>query len=553
MRLKNVIMRTQTPIPRLRVTGAWVIMRWGGRDEGMSTTRTVAKAAGLLMAANLTSRILGLFREILIAGLFGRSDAADAYMAAFNLPDLFYWLLVGGALTAAFIPVFSGYVARGEQDEGWRVASSIINITFLGISVLIVIALIFTPQFVELQVPGFSAEKKELTVHLTRILLIQPLLLALSGLSMGILNSYKIFWASALGTVLYNACVILFGYLLAPSMGISGFAIGVVVGAGVNFAIQIPSLRKVGIRYQLIIEWQNPGVRKIVALSIPMMISYTLNQFQVLITNNLASHLPEGSIAAYTWAYRLFQLPIGIFALPIAIAVFPSLTEQAALRQWDKFRQSFSGAVRAVLFITIPVSVGMLVLRVPLIKVLFEHGQFNARDTLEIAAPLLYFCLGIAAQSVVQILPRMFYSLQDTWTPVIIGIIGMGVTIVAMLLLVEPMAQSGLALATSIAAFFNMLALLYMLRRRIGHIDGWAILRATGKTLIASLVMGVVVWWWADWLGSRLGDGMLAAWGQLITGTLLGIIVFALTAKLMKMEEFEQVTGLLRRKLRRQG
>jgi len=404
---------------------------------------------------------------------------------------------------------------------------------------------------VDLQVPGFSEEKKELTVHLTRILLIQPLLLALSGLSMGILNSYKIFWASALGTVLYNACVIFFGFFLAPSMGIAGFALGVVIGAGVNFGIQIPSLRKVGIRYQFIIDWRNPGVRRIAALSLPLMIMYTLNQFQVLVANNLASHLPEGSIAAYTWANRLFQLPIGIFAIPIAVAVFPSLTEQATLKQWDKFRRSFSGAMRAVLFITIPVSVGMIVLRVPLIKVLFEHGQFTSEDTLAIAMPLLYFSLGIAAQSVVQILPRMFYSLQDTWTPVIIIVIGMGVNIIAMLLLVEPMAQSGLALASSITAFFTMFALLYMLRRRIGRIDGWAILRATGKTVSASLVMGLAVWWWAERVGPRLGDSMAAAWIVLITGTLIGVVVFAAMAKLMRMEEFEQVTGLIRRKLRR--
>ncbi|MFZ3132594.1 MAG: murein biosynthesis integral membrane protein MurJ, partial [Desulfosporosinus sp.] len=443
-----------------------------------STNRTLVKAAGFLMAAQLVSRILGFFRETLIAGFYGQGRATDAYNAAFILPDLLYWLLVGGVLSAAFIPVFSEYIAKGEEKEGWRVVSSVVNLIFLTLGLLIFMGLLFTPQFLRLMVPGFETIGNiGLTINLTRILLIQPLFMAVSGLIMGILNSYKIFWPSALGTVLYNACIIFFGTILAnPAKpeSISGFAVGVVVGAFASFAVQIPALRKVGVRYYPIIDWHDPGVRRIGALAVPIIISYSLNQIQVAVSTNFGSLLPPGSITAIWYSYRLFQLPVGIFALAIAVAVFPTMTEQAALKQWDKLRQTTSSAIRMVIFITLPISVGMIVLRYPLIRVLFQHGHFTAQDTLNTAIPLFYFAVGISSQSVIQILPRAFYALQDTWTPVILGIIAMIVNILAMYLLIGPLAHGGLAFATTIAAFVNMILLYYVLRRRLGQIDGWA-------------------------------------------------------------------------------
>ncbi|KLU66027.1 putative peptidoglycan biosynthesis protein MurJ [Desulfosporosinus acididurans] len=254
-----------------------------------STNRTLLKAAGFLMAAQMASRLLGFLRTTLIAGFFGQSSVTDAYNTAFILPDLLYWLLVGGVLSAAFIPVFSKYIAQGNEDEGWRVVSSVVNIIFMVLAVFVVFGLFFTPEFLKLMVPGFQAKNIALTTQLTRILLMQPLFMAFSGLTMGVLNSYKIFWPSALGTVLYNACVIFFGTILAnPTKpeSISGFAVGVVVGALVNFAVQIPALRKVGIRYHAIIDWRHPGVRRIAALAVPIILSYSLNQIQIAVNKH---------------------------------------------------------------------------------------------------------------------------------------------------------------------------------------------------------------------------------------------------------------------------
>jgi len=517
-----------------------------------STNRTLMKAAGFLMAAQLVSRILGFLRETLIAGFYGQSGVTDAYNTAFILPDLLYWLLVGGVLSAAFIPVFSQYIAKDNEAEGWRVASSVANLILLSLGALILVGFLFTPQFIRLVVPGFDAKNVVLATNLTRILLVQPLFMALSGLTMGVLNSYKIFWPSALGTVLYNASVIFFGTILAnPAKpeSISGFAVGVVVGAFLSFAVQVPALRKVGVRYYPIINWRHPGVRRIGALAIPIIISYSLNQIQVVVNTNFGSSLLPGSITAIWYSYRLFQLPVGIFAIAIAVATFPTMTEQAALKQWDKLGQTISQAVRMVIFITLPISAGMIVLRYPLIRVLFQHGHFTAQDTLKTAIPLLYFAVGISSQSVIQILPRAFYALQDTWTPVTLGVIAMVVNVIAMFLLVGPLAHGGLAFATSIAAFVNMILLFYMLRRRLGRMDGWAMFRTSLKSLAASLFMAGVIWAWSEWLTPLIGVQTLGSLIVLVSGTAIGVIAFAGMAKMLRMGEFDQAMGLVYRKI----
>jgi len=517
-----------------------------------STNRTLLKAAGFLMAAQLVSRILGFLRETLIAGFYGQGGVTDAYNTAFILPDLLYWLLVGGVLSAAFIPVFSQYIAKDNEAEGWRVASSVANIILLTLGGLILVGFLFTPQFIRLVVPGFDAKNVVLATNLTRILLVQPLFMALSGLTMGVLNSYKIFWPSALGTVLYNASVIFFGTILAnPAKpeSISGFAVGVVVGAFLSFAVQIPALRKVGVRYYPIINWRHPGVRRIGALAIPIIISYSLNQIQVVVNTNFGSSLLPGSITAIWYSYRLFQLPVGIFAIAIAVATFPTMTEQAALKQWDKLGQTISQAVRMVIFITLPMSVGMIVLRYPLIRVLFQHGHFTAQDTLTTAIPLLYFAVGISSQSVIQILPRAFYALQDTWTPVVLGVIAMAVNVLAMFLLVGPLAHGGLAFATSIAAFVNMILLFYMLHRRLGRMDGRAMFGTSLKSLVATLFMAGVIWAWSEWLTPLIGIKTLGSLIVLVTGTAIGVLAFAGMAKILKMGEFEQTMSLVYRKI----
>lgn len=517
----------------------------------MTTSQKMIRAAGFLMAANLVSRFLGFIRESLMAGLFGKTGATDAYNTAFILPDLLYWLLVGGVLSAAFIPVLSEYIAKEREDEGWKVVSSVINIMFLSLCFLVVIAMILTPKFIALQVPGFSPEDKELAVYLTRILLLQPVVLMMSGITMGILNSYKIFWPSAVGTVLYNASIIICGLLFANSgdaWSIAGFAFGVVIGAAVNFLVQIPSLRKVGLRYYPIIDLKHPGVKKIVLLSLPIIIMFTLNQFQVIVNSNLGSALVPGSLTAIWYSYRLFQLPVGIFALAIGVAVFPTLSEQAALKKGKDFLETISGAIRLIIYITIPVSVGMIVLRFPLIRVLFEHGEFGPLDTEITAIPLFYFTLGITAQAIIQILPRAFYALQNTWMPVGLGVIAMLVSIASMFVLIKPLAHGGLALAVTIGAVVHMLLLFIVLRRILGRIDGRKIVSTLSKSLAAAFLMGIVVYFWAGYIQPVVGTEKLGSVIVLISSALIGMAAFAAVTRSMRMEELTMALDMLGRR-----
>lgn len=519
----------------------------------MSTSQKMIRAAGFLMAANLVSRFLGFIRESLMAGLFGKTGATDAYNTAFILPDLLYWLLVGGVLSAAFIPVLSEYIAKQKEEEGWRVVSSVSNIIFLSLCFLVLIAMILTPNFISLQVPGFSPENKELAVYLTRILLLQPVILALSGITMGILNSYKIFWPSAVGTVLYNLSIIVCGFLFAragDAWSISGFALGVVIGAAANFLIQIPFLRKVGLRYYPVIDFKHPGVRKIILLSLPIIIMFTLNQFQVIVNSNLASALDEGSLTAIWYSYRLFQLPVGIFALAIGVAIFPTISEQAALKKAQDFLETVSGAIRLIIYITVPISVGMVVLRFPLIRVLFEHGKFKPLDTEITAVPLFYFALGITAQAIIQILPRAFYALQNTWMPVGLGLIAMAASIASMFVLVGPLAHGGLALAVTIGAIVHMILLFIVLRRMLGRIDGRRIGIAFGKTSAAAFLMGLVVFVWAELAGPFAGTGKIGSIIILISGSVIGMGVFALLTRALRMAEFSMALDMLGRRKR---
>jgi putative peptidoglycan lipid II flippase len=513
------------------------------------STKSVAKAAGLIAVASLLSRILGFLREALISGYFGKTYVADAYIAGFVVPDLFYNLLVVGALSSAFIPVLSGYLAKEEREEAWYVASAVMNSVVAILSVITILALIFAPEIIAMYIPKAPVETKELATAIMRILLFQPILLSLSGFSMGILNSLKIFGPSAVGSVIYVLCVVVFGTILKPYIGIKGFAVGVLIGAMGNFLIQIPALRKVGFRYTFTLNCRHPGVRRIAVLAFPIVLSFALGQIPVVVYQNLASALPAGSLASFMYAYRLQQLPIGIFAYSVGLAIFPTLTEAISLNRWQLFRDSFSLALRSIMFVTIPISVGMMVLAQPLISVVFQHGVFTSQDTLATVPSLVFFAFGIVEQSAAVILPRTFYALQDTWTPVLLSGITLLVNIVLMNVLVKPLAQGGLALAISLSGIVNMLLLLYFLKRKIGLIDGRRIITSLTKILLASTIMGMVVWS-AFYFTSRFaGFGFWGSLLSLVVGTSVGGGVFLLLAVVLRMQELEFVFRIVRRRV----
>jgi len=506
------------------------------------------------MTTMIISRVLGYVRDVVLYNMFGQNRLTDAYNAAFSIPDFLYSILVGGALSSAFIPVFSYYITRGEEDEAWTVASIVISWIMVLLCIGLVICYVFTPQLIGLLVPGFDAKSAALTVTLTRIMLIQVVFLSLCGVSMGILHSFKHFTTPAIGSVFYNLGIVLGGALLAgpieaiwPGYGIAAFSVGVVMGAIANFMVQAPVLYKKGIKFHFNLNYRHPGFKQLIYLMIPIFIGLSISQINLFVTQNLASNLSDGMIAALRMGQRFMQLPVGIFAIAIAMAVFPTLTSQAALNEVDEFKKTMSLGVRSVVFITLPSAVGLAVLREPIIRLMFEFkgGEFTAAATTAAGNALLFYSIGLVGYSVVHVLIRSFYALKDTRTSVIIGVVSIGINIVCSLLLIGPLQHRGLALAYSIAGLSQALLLLYFLRRKIGHIDIKNIAVSFFKTAMVCAIMGIAAWEVCQ-LSTNLVDisskfGQVA---QLGSAMIVAIgIYFALTYAI-KMEEARVVFSM---------
>lgn len=512
----------------------------------MTAGNKVAKAAGIIMLAMVFSRIIGYVRDMVIYAQFGQNNLTDAYNAAFSIPDFLYYLLVGGALSSAFIPVFSGYIARGKEEDGWRVASTIFNIIIILMLVGITLGIIFAPTLVRILVPGFTPENIALTVTMTRVMFIQAFFMALNGISMGILHSHQHFLAPAVGSVMYNLGIIIVGLILSPYLGIIGFAVGVVCGAIFNFAVQFPALIKIGLRYRFVIDLQHEGVRKIGKLILPVLIGLSVTHVNLFVNQNLGSRLSEGMISALRAAQRIMQLPIGVFAIAVAAAVFPALTAYAAREEKEDFRRTMSLGLRTIIFITLPAAVGLIALRTPVVRLLFQQGRFTVEDTQATAHALLFYCIGLVAYSSIQMLNRIFYSLQDTKTPVTVGIFTIAINIVLNFLLIEPMGHGGLALAYSIAGFVNMLGLLYILHKQLGTIDGRKLLASSTLTLAVSGFMGLAAYK-AAVIMERFVD-VTTKFGQVLqvgVSVGVGVVIFTALVLLLKMEEGQMAKKLI--------
>ena len=419
---------------------------------------------------------------------------------------------------------------------------------FIGIG----LGLIYTPFLIKLLVPGFTEEGFWLTVLLTRVMFAQSFFMALNGISQGILHSYKHFFAPALGSVLYNLGIIVIGIILVDKLGILGFSLGVVMGAMLNFIVQIPALLKIGLRYKPIINLRHPGVKKILVLILPVLIGLSVTHFNLFVNQYLGSSLPQGMISALRAAQRIMQLPIGVFAIAVALAVFPTLTGQAARKEMKEFKSTISMGVRTVVFITLPAAVGLIALREPIVRAMFQQGQFTVANTEATASALLFYSLGLIGYSAQQVLNRAFYALQDTKTPVTIGIITIVLNIILNFMLIEPLGHRGLALAYSLAGLANMVLLLYYLRNKIGNIDGKNMLYSFTKTLLASLLMGVVVFYTAQLIEFNFDiQNKLVQIGEVLLAIAVGGLTYSILVTALKMQEASMAWGILMRRLRR--
>lgn len=516
--------------------------------------RNAAKAAGLISAMFLLSRILGFIRESQAGSLFNRFET-DAFFAAFTIPDVMYYLLVGGALSAAFIPIFTEYLANGREEEGWKVASTFINIVVLFLVVFTVLGVTFTQYLTPIIAPHFTAKKLKLLIELTRIMFPAVCFTALAGLTGGILISYQRFMGPALGPNIYNIGIICGAALLGSKYGIKGMAFGVAAGAVGNFLSQLFFLRKhaAGFFRFGYIDLKNPGFKRMLLLWIPALIGLSADQANIWATTAMASKLPEGGITAIRFATRLVQLPIGIFAAGLSTAFFPLLSSLSAAKKINEFKDTLSFSLRSIFFIMIPAAIVLIMLREPIVMLLFERMMFSRQDTLLTAEALLFYSLTIFAHAAILLLPRAFYSLQDTKTPVIVSFISVGSSIFLnwFFLNYTNLGVKGFALSFSIMGLINMVLLMVILRRKIHGIRGYHIWESFSKATISSLIMGGAIYlvvWLSGPYTSRLNSHLEAAI-QVFLGLGFGMVVYLVSAWLLKMDELQTIINLVKQKL----
>ena len=518
---------------------------------GPSTARVLAQASLILTVAALASRLLGWVRLLVIGSQFGASRELDAYFAAFRIPDAIFQLVVAGALSAALIPVFSSYRARGQEVEAWRLASSVINLVIIALAGLSLLMAIFADLLIPIVAPGFDPQTTELTVRLTRIMLLSPVLIGMGAVVSGILNSYERFAVPAVAPLAYNLAIIGAAIFLAPIMGVEGLAIGVALGSLAHLVIQLPQLGRVGQRYDLSIGLGHPGVRKVVWLMGPRMLGLAAGQVNFIVSTVLASGLVAGSVTAYNYAFQLSQLPVGVLGVSVAVALFPTLSRDAALGRLPEMRRQVATSMRVLIFLAAPLTATMIVLAGPIAAVFFQYGLFSEESADRTAGALVFFSIGLVGHIVVHVLTRAFYAMQDTRTPVLWAIIAVAINVPLMVWLVGPMGVEGLALALSISSVLEVIGLMLALHQRIESVQEGEVLQSAGRATVAAVAAALLMLGGLTlvrgWVPAAL-EGGLTRLVVLAVLTAAGAAIYLLVASALKSPEIGLMRSLLTRR-----
>jgi putative peptidoglycan lipid II flippase len=510
----------------------------------------MTRAAGVVGLWTSLSRVLGYVRDMVIALFMGASLGADAFFVAFRIPNLLRRLFAEGALSAAFIPTYVETLQKEGITNARRLAQTCFTVATIALAAVTVLGIAFTPWIVRVTAPGFveDAAKFLLTVNLTRIMFPYIFFISLVALAAGVLNSMGHFAAPAAAPVLLNLCMIFSVSVFAAKAGLEPYyalAIGVTVGGVVQLLLQLPFMKRVGVPFRLGFDFRNPALIRIGKLFAPAASSGGVYQLNVLVGTILASLLVPGSVSWLYYADRVVELPLGIFAIAAGTAVLPSMSRQAGNGDLAGLRKSISYALRLIGFFTIPASVGLIILREPIVSCLFQRGAFTIMDTERTASALLWYTVGLWAFSSLKVVNQAFYSLKDTKTPLWVSMGAVAANLAAGLLLMGPMAHGGLAFATSIAATFNVTVLFVILVKRLGGFPAHELAAAVTRFLLASLPMAVMLLYvrgFADWkLGFTLWNGMVLA--ALILG---GFLIFLAGAHALRAPEVRFMFGLLK-------
>ena len=510
-----------------------------------------AQAAVLVMVAFIAANLLGLLRQMVINRTFGTSTVMDAYFAAFRVPDLLFHVVAGGALGSAFIPTFTGLLTKDDQTGAWRLASAVVNWVMLASTVLAALAAWLAPWLTQrFLTPGFAPEQIALTATLMRIMLVSTIVFGVSGMLMGVHHSKRHFLSPALAPVLYNAGIIAGAVALAPRWGVRGLAFGVLLGAGLHLGVQLPALRKYRGQYHLTLGMRNAAVHAVGRLMLPRALGLAISQLNFWVNTVVASGLPTGSLSALTIAFQVFTFPQAVIAQAIATAMFPTFSAQAAQGDTSAMRVSLATSLRGALYLAIPATVGLCLLARPLTSMFFQNRTFSAQSTEMVAWALRWYALGLVSHSVVEIVTRAFYALKDTRTPVTIGMLAVLINVALSLLLTATfqayglLPHGGLALANTIATTLEMVALLWLLRPRLGGLAGASILKSIIRTSAGAAVMTLLL---LGWMALAPSSVIILS----LVGVTLGGAVFWGATALLGSEQAFRLPALIRQHLRR--
>ncbi len=517
------------------------------RDEATSQAAEgagIAQAATVVALGNVSSRVLGLIRETVISHLFGATGLVSAFRVAGIVPTMIYDLLVGGMISAALVPVFSDYAEPQDRQEMWRLASTLFTLVAM-IFALIVLALeLAAPAVAWLLGGGFHPSLLAVTTTLTRLIVPAVAFLGLSGVTTGLLYANKRFVYPAFGASVFNAGIIVAMLLLADRVGIASLSLGVLLGSILQLAIQVPGLRDLQFSFSL--DFTHPGLRRIGRLYLPVALGLVVSQVAIAIDRNLASRTGEQSIAWMQNATTLIQLPLGLVAVAVSTAILPSLSRLASTGDVIGFRRTLGTGLRTVVFFMVPATVGLLVLATPVIALLFEHGAFQPYDTERTAQALRIYLIGLSFAAIDQVLIFAFYARKDTKTPVLVGVLSVFIYLVVALIWIVPLGMLGLVLANSVQLTSHALVMLYLAHRHFDGLRGQALTQTVLKVLIASGLMGAVVYLSLPFLATIAAQA--STWGELLIvlgAGVLGVVSYALLAWALRIEDIRRIWELI--------
>lgn len=565
------------PTPAQDPSGQLQAASTPAQDTGSIQRLRMGRATLILSASFIASRILGLLRTSMFAFVFGAGATSDAYLQAFLVPDLIFNIVAGGALSSAFIPVFTNYMV-GERDEktAWHIASSALNLAVAIMMGLALFVIIFAQWLVPLYNPGVhDPNEMNLIIALTRIMLLQSIMLGGGVIINSVLNARQNFLLPAIGTVLYNVGLItglLPGFFLAfaghrGQGASSAFAVyaatwGVVLGAALQVGIQLPGIFKLGMHYTFSFDWKHPGVIQIGRQMVPRIVNAAMLYFSTFVDRGLILILAavaingvdaQGLITQYYQALQLVLLPLGIFGMAVSTAAFPTLAENVTKRRLDRVRDIVQDTLRSILFMSIPSSLGLMVLGLPIIQVLLQHGAYSLADASSTAVPLAFFALGLAGLAAVEILTRSFYALRDSRTPVIVSVAQFVLKIAMSILLLNIITWGyswglgALAFSTSIAGLLEAVVLVWLLQQRLGNLDLRMLAAFTGRVVLASLIMGVgilLLRLFLDLIMNTTSSQSLSFGGtalallKLLVELAAGLVIYVWATRLLGIEEF---------------